>query len=131
MEFAAIRDFMRGTPSDEREELLDLCVQALRNCTNLHGCAWTRDGSLSTEMLHALSEAQELYSLEINGHHEHSYDPAVLRNITHLQKLTVIMPSAAVLGVLPSWAAALSANLSHLVLFCKVGSTLPGSTRLN
>lgn len=67
-----IRDFPKslfGT-SPSYLALLHDCTVGLQNCTNLTSCTWTRDGSLTSEILNALSTchvtpvlAQDLRSL--------------------------------------------------------------------
>lgn len=55
--FSEIRDFPKsllGT-SPSYLALLHNCMIGLQNCTTLKSCTWTRDGSLTSEILNALS----------------------------------------------------------------------------
>ena len=130
----ALRDFPKTFLIKERLEMFDLCLQALRNCINLESCTWTRDGALSTEMLQILSQAQRLTELELNGRNEWRYDQTVLCHFKHLTKITLIMPSGPVAGILPQWTAATARTLKNLTLICRVSRGMPcydGWTKLH
>lgn len=115
----AIRDFPRALLLGQRFEALQVCLRGIRNCTNLRSCTWTRDGSLSTDILEALQHLPHLKELEINGHNERQYDADILRQFTRLEKISIIMPHSPVIGVLPSWTHVTSATLRNLSLICK------------
>lgn len=106
--------------STERERLMTLSLQAIRNCVNLRSCTLTRDGSLSNDILLTLQQAEHLVELEINGHNFFYFKPGLLPDFTHLRKISLIMPSAEVLNVLPIWARNTASTLRHLTLLCQV-----------
>ena len=112
-----LRDFPKGLAG---QDLSEICVRAIENCVNLVACTWTRDGSLTSEILEALSICTQLSSLEINGHSSRDYDPALLTRFPRLSHLSIIMPSSELIAVLP---ACLHRNQNTLVSFnltCKV-----------
>lgn len=98
-----------------------MCVQGIRNCTNLRECTWTRDGSLKDEILEELSRCPQLQAVEINGHHNWNYSPELLQRLTRLRKFSVIMPSAEVVQALPAFLEGNSQSLESLTIICKVG----------
>lgn len=117
-----IRDFPKGfTDSDE---VSDSVIRGLQNCVNLQSCSWTRDGSLTSEILRALHGLPCLEKLEINGHHQGNYDQRELVKFTHLNAVTIIMPSHSVIATLASWFMATGNTLTRLTLICKVGCIL-------
>lgn len=115
-----IRDFPKSFYVVENEATLQLCLSGIKNCVNLRSCTWTRDGSLTTEILEALLPCEHLAELEINGNHENHYDPWLLRRFAHLRRISLIMPRTAVVEVLPAWTLASGATLRHLTILCKV-----------
>ena len=115
-----IRDFPRTLSSTEPDEIAQISLRAISNCTNLQSCTWTRDGTLSTEILTALSQAEHLTELEINGRNEGCYDQRVLRSFTRLHKMTLIMPSSSMAAMMPHWTANGFSSLRHLTLICRV-----------
>ncbi|CCM00826.1 uncharacterized protein FIBRA_02868 [Fibroporia radiculosa] len=120
---AVIRDFPKALQSSDYDNVLSICLQGIQNCVNLRSCTWTRDGSLTTEILEALLHCSHLEELEINGRYEGHYDPITLLGFTHLRRLSLIMPSARVIEMLPAWISVTGASLRHLSLICK-SSTL-------
>ncbi|OAX42235.1 hypothetical protein K503DRAFT_734074 [Rhizopogon vinicolor AM-OR11-026] len=114
-----IRVFPKGLPSLEHNKLLDLCIRGIRNCINLRSCAWTRDGSLESAILHALQQCPQLKELEINGHDSGYYNPIILAQFSKLSKISLIMPSAQVIEVLPSWISVVGSTLRSLTIICK------------
>ena len=118
--FSAVRDFPKALFAGERAEVLEVRLQALRNCVNLQSCAWTRDGSLTTDVLNALTHSQRLSELELNGRNQWRYDPEILCNFSRLRKITLIMPSGSVADVIPRWTAITKDTLEHLTLICHV-----------
>lgn len=116
-----IRDFPKSFYVAENEATLRICLSGIKNCVNLRSCTWTRDGSLTTDILEALLLCEHLEELEINGNHENYYDPWLLRRFSHLRRISLIMPRNAVIEVLPAWTEATGATLRHLTILCKVG----------
>ncbi|KAI0030157.1 hypothetical protein K488DRAFT_79788 [Vararia minispora EC-137] len=114
-----IGDFPKGLKVTESDALLEICARALRNAEQLRSLIWTRDSSLSSEILNALAQNAHLTQLSINGNPGRRYDPAQLLGLTRLRELTLIMPSRSVVDILTSWAAILSGNLRSLTLICK------------
>lgn len=92
---------------------------------NLQSCTWTRDGSLSTEVLRSLQRLPRLVDLEINGHSQSQYKADILTRFTALRKMSLIMPSTQVLEILPEWIAATAHTLEHLTLICKASDLSP------
>lgn len=99
---------------------MDIVAGAVQNCVNLKVCAWTRDGSLTSDIIRSLSSLQNLSQLEINGHDQGNYQARILLQLTRLSTITIIMPSAAVITLLPEWFEALAETLTGLTLICKV-----------
>lgn len=118
-DLAVIRDFPRGLLLGERNDILEICLRGIRNCVNLMSCTWTRDGSLSTEILESLQHLPRLVELEINGHSPNQYQAVILTNFKALRKVSLIMPSSQVLEILPEWICATAHTLEHLTLICK------------
>jgi hypothetical protein len=116
-----IRDFPKGLSMTAYEKLLVLCRDGLKNCINMRRCSWTRDGSVNSWILRALQECRNLVELELNGNHN-SYDAILLREFDSLQKISLILPSANVLDMLPSWIRVTGPTLRSLTLICKVRS---------
>lgn len=101
----------------EYDHLLDACLHGIANATNLRSCTWTRDGSMNSDVLRVLQRCSQLEDLEINGHH----DPEILKRFTALRKIRLIMPSPAIVDMLPAWLDALRYDLKNLTIVCKVG----------
>ncbi|KAI0752600.1 hypothetical protein C8Q80DRAFT_1217127 [Daedaleopsis nitida] len=120
-----IRDFPKALQSEEYDQVLEACLAGLRNCVNLRACTWTRHGSLTSSVLETLADCSRLQELEINGENTNYYDPSILPRFSHLHKLSLIMPSAAVASMLLPWARNTSETLRHLSVICK------SSTRIN
>lgn len=100
--------------------MLDITLNGLKNCVNLRACTWTRDGSLNSDILRALQMSSSLQELEINGHDDGNYDPDILEGFTGLTRISLIMPSAAVISRLGSWIGLTGHTLQTLTLICKV-----------
>jgi hypothetical protein len=115
-----VRDYPRGLPAEEDDELLDWCLHGIDNCVNLRHCIWTRDGSLRSELLHHLSRCNQLKSLTINGHHGNFYDPRLIMQLPVLENISLIMPSGPVLDALASWATRACDRVRSITLICKV-----------
>lgn len=118
--FSAIRDFPRALKVVERAQLLETCLQGIQNCVNLRACTWTRDGSLSDDLLQALCQLSAFTDLEINGHNERQYSPLTLAQFVRLRRLCLIMPSTAVCEVLPHWLRTTGPSLQRLTLIDRV-----------
>ncbi|KAI0341442.1 hypothetical protein BDW22DRAFT_1408085 [Trametopsis cervina] len=114
--FIAVRDFPKAVAPAERDNIMAICLRGLQNCTNLTTFLWTRDGSLSTSILDVLSPLPHLAELEINGHSDGHYDPAVLLQLNRLRKITLILPGSGIMDILPVWAARTAGTLRHLTL---------------
>ncbi|GBE89773.1 hypothetical protein BKA93DRAFT_793618 [Sparassis latifolia] len=114
-----ICDFPKALQSADQENVLDICLRGIINCVNLKSCTWTRDGSLTSSVLEALLFCTQLKELEINGSHHGRYDPSILARFSRLRKITLIMPSSAVINTLPCWMRYTGDTLRHLSLICK------------
>ena len=114
-----IRDFPKALQSDDHDLILEHCLAGIRNCHNLRACTWTRHGSLTSSVLETLADSARLQELEINGENTGFYDPKILPRFSHLRKLSLIMPSAAVISVLLAWTRNTSQTLNHLSVICK------------
>ncbi|KAJ7728656.1 hypothetical protein B0H16DRAFT_1382910 [Mycena metata] len=112
-----IRDFPKSVAADELGEIV---VKGLRNCVSLRACTWTRDGALNSAVLAVLQASDTLLELEINGHSDGHYDAALLRGFAHLQRVSLIMPSADVVRQLQPWMESTGAQLRSLTLICKM-----------
>ncbi|THU80087.1 hypothetical protein K435DRAFT_512047 [Dendrothele bispora CBS 962.96] len=107
----------------ESIDITTLITTALSNCPHLRSCTWTRDGSLSTEILLALqTHCKELEELEINGHSGGgNYDARTLVGFKELRKVRLIMPGVGVAGRLREWIGGMTeGRLKHLTLVCKL-----------
>lgn len=116
-----IREFPKAVTI---EELGDLVLQGLRNCINLQVCTWTRDGSLSSDILTSIQASESLRELEINGRSEGSYDPELLLGFARLSRIALIMPSSPVINRLKPWTAVTGGTLQSLTLICQVVTIL-------
>ncbi|KAH9924988.1 uncharacterized protein BXZ73DRAFT_91166 [Epithele typhae] len=119
MTSSAIRDFPKALQTEDYDLVLAACLDGIRNCVNLRACTWTRHGSLTSSVLSTLVECSRLQELEINGEHAGFYDPAILPRFTHLRKLSLIMPSAAVASMLLPWCKNTSGTLQYLSVICQ------------
>ncbi|KAG2134800.1 hypothetical protein DEU56DRAFT_404161 [Suillus clintonianus] len=119
-----IRDFPKALSSSSYSNLLNLCIRGIRNCVNLRSCAWTRDGSLESPILLALQQCSQLTELEINGHDSGYYNPNILAQFSKLSRISLIMPSAQVIEVLPSWISATGPTLRNLTMICQTSSLI-------
>ncbi|KAG2362343.1 hypothetical protein BDR07DRAFT_1451206 [Suillus spraguei] len=122
--YTEIRAFPKALSSSSYNDLLDLCTRGIRNCVNLRSCAWTRDGSLESAILLALQQCPQLKELEINGKDSGYYDPNILTQFSKLSRISLIMPSAQVIEVLPSWISATGSTLRNLTLICQTSSLI-------
>ena len=118
--YADLREFPKAFASNS-EFTLDTVLAGLHNCTDLQACTWTRDGSLTSGILRALQNSSgSLQELEINGRSDASYDPRVLRGFASLTRISLIMPSAAVVQQLEGWMEVTGRTLRSLTIVCKV-----------
>lgn len=107
---------------NEHFRLEALAVKAIENCINLRSCTWTRDGSLTTQIIRRLGNLEGLKELEINGRPGTwgewvSHDLLLFKG---LQSLTLIMPARAVTDMVPEWVAQNAETLESLAIICKV-----------
>ncbi|PFH50858.1 hypothetical protein AMATHDRAFT_144018 [Amanita thiersii Skay4041] len=147
-----IREFpkiLSITPDAQAQNVLHDVLQGLKNCANLRSCTWTRDGSLTSDILQALLCASSgtallpsntpgpssslpsvlstrprlvnhgLRELEINGRDQGLYDRTLLLGFVALQRISLIMPTALVVSLLPTWTALNHKSLRTLTLICK------------
>ncbi|EAU85752.2 hypothetical protein CC1G_04969 [Coprinopsis cinerea okayama7 len=121
-----IRDFPKAIISSE-EDILNLVVKGLQNCSNLHACTWTRDGTLSSDILGALCCSSSLQEIELNGHSQGQYDPQILSRFRNLTKISLIMPSGAVISQLTSMLRCSGEKLKHLTVICKTSPVVNDS----
>ncbi|KIY51589.1 hypothetical protein FISHEDRAFT_36872 [Fistulina hepatica ATCC 64428] len=118
-----IRDFPKSA-SGEAAIAGDIFSFGLRNCVHLRACTWTRDGSLTSKILQALSALPFLEDLEINGHSDGNYRPQLLLSFTKLRRLSIIMPSASVAEQLVPWSHLTGSSLRDLTLICKSSTVI-------
>ncbi|PVG03903.1 hypothetical protein CPB86DRAFT_694452 [Serendipita vermifera] len=111
-------------PGDAKE-IEEYIIPAISNCINLSRCRWTRDGTISGDVLLALqSEGRTpLLELEINGHSGRFYNPSTLTNFKYLTKLMLIMPDTPTARQLASWCSNLQGTLKELSIICQNGTT--------
>lgn len=117
-----IREFPKSLTNSDIM-ILNTVLEGLRNCTSLRACSWTRDGSLSSEILMALHSLQELQELEINGNSGGNYDPVILSHFTRLTKISIIMPRISVLSQLTAWLPLTAQSLKSFTLISGVRFT--------
>jgi len=117
-----LRDFPKAVYSTKSyDSLTSSCLRGLANCTTLRSCTWTRDKTLSTEILEVISSTCfSLKELEINGHATGTYNPEVLLRFTSLNKISLIMPSLSVIEILPNWLQKTGETLTAFHILCKV-----------
>lgn len=115
-----IRDFPKAIIDPSGRDLHDDTVTGLKNCTNLHSCTWTRDGSLTSDILTTFASLPKLRELEINGHDARYYDPKLFCRFTGLQKISVIMPSPLVVRNIRDMVKGSGEKLKSLTMICKV-----------
>jgi hypothetical protein len=115
-----LRVFPKGV-SQETSDLENHLIQGLFNCINLNSCVWTRDGSLTNDILLTLQAPNRanLKELEINAHSNHLYDASLLPNFASLRRLVLIMPDADTVKHLTDWCANLGESLRELSVICK------------
>ncbi|KAF9781527.1 hypothetical protein BJ322DRAFT_1076731 [Thelephora terrestris] len=99
-----IRYFPKGLDGICLDNLINSCLQGLKNCVNLLSCTWTRDGSLSSSILLAILKHSSLQELEIHGCHNKNYDHTILPRFT---------------SVLPLWLKSLVRPLQSLSIMCE------------
>ena len=97
-------------------------LNGLKNCANLRSCAWTRDDSLTSNILEALHQCKDLRELELNGHNIDDYGAQLLLGFTELHRISLIMPSVTLVRQFKPWVSATGATLRSLTLICKVRS---------
>lgn len=123
-----VRAFPRGVSIDTEAQQTRAVAQGIRNCINLISFTWTRDGTLSNEILEALRECTQLKALEINGHNEGYYNTDILSRFGGIRKISLIMPSAAVIQALEPWLKLTGGSLRSLTLICKATTIITDNT---
>jgi hypothetical protein len=103
---------------------MDMYAKGLENCVHLKGCTWTREGSLTSDILKSLGRCPELNDITINGQYSWQYEPMDLVRILRLSKISLIMPSMSVLEILPRWLQVTGRSLTTLALICKARLSL-------
>jgi hypothetical protein len=106
--------------AEENEQLTRNILNALKRCINLRICVWTRDGSLSAPIIDSLASCPRVEDITINGRTEGHYLPQSILKFSNLKRLTIIMPSAAIVSLLPIYFLGLGTTLTHFSLICKV-----------
>jgi hypothetical protein len=102
-------------------------AKGLENCVHLKICIWTRDGSLTSEILSSLGKCSELTDVTFNGGY---YKPMDFVQLLRLRKISLIMPSASALSILPRWLWAIGRSLTSLSLVCKASLCPPNAAVL-
>ena len=120
--FAELRDFPKAIWANKSfASLTNNCLRGLANCTTLQSCSWTRDSTLTNEILDVLSSrCSHLKELEINGNSTSAYNPEILLQFTSLAKISLIMPSVDVINILPTWLRKTGETLTAFNVLCKV-----------
>ena len=107
-------------PKSFSESFLSEVLKGLQLCINLRSCAWTRDGTITSQILESLSSCPNLHELELNGRSDRRYDPQLLLKFKNLDKVSIIMPSSGVVNRLKNWVLLNQHSLRSLSLVCKV-----------
>lgn len=116
-----IRDFPKSTlVTDTGSKVMSDVEQGIRNCINLRSCHWTRQGSLTNEIIQALQTCQVLTELEINGSLDWDVNAAALLKFDSLRRISLIMPTAAVVDLLNPWFERTGEHPRSLTMICKV-----------
>ncbi|KAF8580095.1 hypothetical protein K439DRAFT_1637353 [Ramaria rubella] len=125
-----LRDFPKAIYSTESyDSLTSTCLRGLANCINLQSCTWTRDRTLSSEILDVLSsKCPALKQLEINGHATGTYNPNRLLHFSSLTKISLIMPSSEVIDILPIWLQITRETLNAFHVLCKATTLITDLT---
>lgn len=123
---AELTDFPKGI-SPALLSIENTLIPALRNCVNLSSCRWTRDGTLSNDVLETLQSPDRvpLRVLEINANSRGFYDASKLLGFTSLTKLALILPDAETTIRLPVWCEHLGGTLKELTIIRKASNRLP------
>ncbi|KZV67676.1 hypothetical protein PENSPDRAFT_611087 [Peniophora sp. CONT] len=114
-----VGDFPKGLHAEQDDALRESCIRGLQNARHLRAVTWTRDGSLTSEILQALAQCTELRSISMNGNSSGHYDPRELLNLTQLNSVSVVMPGSGVIDIFPSWMQVVGQKLRSLTLICK------------
>ena len=115
-----IRDFpKRYGVSFPDEQSINTFTKGLENCVHLKACTWTRDGSLTSEILTCLARCPELTDITLNGGYSPHYEPMDLVQLLRPRKISLIMPSISVVRILPHWLRAIGQSLTSLSLIFK------------
>lgn len=111
---------IRDSPKFFSSSFLSDVLDGLHNCINLRSFAWTRDGTITSQILETLSSCSIIHELEINGHSDRRYDPQLLLRFKNLVKVSIIMPSSGMVNRLEDWVVLNQRSLRSLSLICKV-----------
>ncbi|VDB86402.1 unnamed protein product [Peniophora sp. CBMAI 1063] len=114
-----IGDFPKGLHAEQDDALRESCIRGLRNTKHLRAVTWTRDGSLTSEIIQTLAQCTELRSISFNGNSASHYNPRELLKLTRLESISVVMPSAGVTNLFHHWMRATGRTLRSLTLICK------------
>jgi hypothetical protein len=100
-------------------------LQGLSHCVNLVSCWWTRDGTLTDDIIRVLqtSPVPSLRELAINGRSGLFYNGGNLVYFRNLVKLVLIMPDGKMVQHLPYWCELLGTTLKELTITCKVSES--------
>jgi hypothetical protein len=60
--------------------------------TSLSSLTWTRDSTLSSNMLETLATLPKLRRIEINGHSIGIFDPKLLWKLGQIKEISVVLP---------------------------------------
>ncbi|KAN0116626.1 hypothetical protein V8E52_005770 [Russula decolorans] len=101
------------------EQSINTFIKGLENCVHLKACIWTRDGSLTSEILTCLARCPDLTDITLNGGYSPHYESMDLVQLLHPRKISLIMPSMSVVRILPHWLRAIGQSLTSLSLICK------------
>jgi hypothetical protein len=121
-----LTDFPKGI-SSVHLSIEKTVIPALRNCVNLSSCRWTRDGTLSNDILEILQSPNRvpLRVLAINATSRGFYDASKLLGFTGLTKLILILPDAEMVNQLPAWCERIGGTLKELSIIRKARTRLP------
>src|SRR6266566_2473016 len=101
------------------EQSMNTFIKGLENCVHLKACTWTRDGSLTSDILTCLARRPELTDITLNGGYSPYFEPMDLVQLYRPRKISLIMPSISVVRILPHWLRAIGQSLTSLSLICK------------
>ena len=86
---------------------------------NLGAVTWTRDGSLTDEIISILA-TKRIRHLEFNAHAGSYYHPESLMRFSFLTTLILLMPDRKTIDILPQWIRATGESVRSITFLCKV-----------